>query len=109
MFSHPHMLVNKHSCLTLCLCGASLVFPHLMFLFLCVRTLNKFSLDVGLDECRSTPDVIHSDRVVAHEFQDSSCEDVCINKVFFCFLKSLQGNVMGNGPCFRQPVCRMIP
>jgi hypothetical protein len=57
-----------------------------------------FSLDVGLHEHRCMPDVTHGDRVVTHEFQDSSSEDVCCIKVFLCFLKSLQGDIsMGNG------------
>jgi hypothetical protein len=57
-----------------------------------------FSLDIGLHEHRCMPDVTHSDRVVTHEFQDSSSEDIFRIKVFLYFLKSLQGNVgMGNG------------
>jgi len=41
-----------------------------------------FLLDVGLRANRCTPDVMHSDYVITCEFQDSSCEDICHNKVF---------------------------
>lgn len=66
-----------------------------------------FSLDVGLHEHRCMPDVTHSDRVVTHEFQDSSSEDIfCIKvfDVFSCHSREMLEWVMGY---FTQSVFRM--
>jgi hypothetical protein len=55
----------------------------LLFCIKCfVRILNMLFLDVGLHANRCAPGIMHSDYVVTCEFQDSSCEDICYNKVF---------------------------
>jgi hypothetical protein len=68
----------KISCVAYLAATAVLLFCVKCF----VRILNMFFLDVGLHANRCTPGIMHSGYVVTCEIQDSSCEDICHNKVF---------------------------